>query len=105
MQCRQCGTEIAEKALICYRCGTATTEAKYKPASPSKRTASRMSLIVVTVIALAIALLLVAYLLLDMSAVSSDPGAELPVEPNRHCAYFACHNHDETGSWHHTPGS
>jgi hypothetical protein len=32
MQCRQCGTEIADKALICYRCGTATTEAKYKPA-------------------------------------------------------------------------
>ena len=31
MQCRNCGTEIADKALICYRCGTATTEAKYKP--------------------------------------------------------------------------
>jgi hypothetical protein len=31
MQCRSCGTEIADKALICYRCGTATTEAKYKP--------------------------------------------------------------------------
>ena len=32
MQCRNCGTEIADKALICYRCGTATTEAKFKPA-------------------------------------------------------------------------
>lgn len=32
MKCRQCGTEIAEKALICYKCGTATTEAKYQPA-------------------------------------------------------------------------
>ena len=31
MQCRNCGTEIADKALICYRCGTATTEAQYKP--------------------------------------------------------------------------
>ena len=31
MQCRNCGTEIADKALICYRCGTATTEAKYQP--------------------------------------------------------------------------
>ena len=31
MKCRQCGTEIAEKALICYKCGTATTEAKYQP--------------------------------------------------------------------------
>lgn len=31
MNCRNCGTEIAEKALICYRCGTATTEARVKP--------------------------------------------------------------------------
>ena len=31
MQCRSCGTEIADNALVCYRCGTATTEAKYKP--------------------------------------------------------------------------
>ena len=37
MQCRQCGTEIADKALICYRCGTATTEAKYKAAVPARR--------------------------------------------------------------------
>ncbi len=35
MQCRQCGTEIADRALICYRCGTATTEAKYKAPAPS----------------------------------------------------------------------
>ncbi len=33
MRCRSCGTEIAEKALICYRCGNATTEAKFKPAA------------------------------------------------------------------------
>jgi len=26
MICRQCGTEIAAKAIVCYRCGTATTE-------------------------------------------------------------------------------
>ncbi len=31
MLCRSCGTDIADKALICYRCGTATTEAKYQP--------------------------------------------------------------------------
>jgi hypothetical protein len=37
MQCRNCGTEIADKALICYRCGTATTEAKFKPASIKTR--------------------------------------------------------------------
>jgi hypothetical protein len=37
MRCRNCGIEIAEKALICYRCGTATTEAKFKPATGSTR--------------------------------------------------------------------
>ena len=42
MQCRNCGAEIADKALICYRCGTATTEAKYKPAELPR--ASRGSL-------------------------------------------------------------
>src|SRR5258706_3070304 len=41
MLCRQCGTEIADKALICYRCGTATTEAKFKPPPASGRRSSR----------------------------------------------------------------
>ena len=40
MQCRNCGTEIADKALICYRCGTATTEAKYKPLRAGEARAS-----------------------------------------------------------------
>jgi hypothetical protein len=31
MTCRNCGTEIADKALICYRCGKATTEPRIKP--------------------------------------------------------------------------
>jgi hypothetical protein len=31
MKCRSCGTEIAANALICYKCGTATTEARIKP--------------------------------------------------------------------------
>lgn len=33
MICRKCNTEIADKAIVCYRCGTPTTEAKFKPAS------------------------------------------------------------------------
>ena len=52
MRCRSCGTEIADKALICYRCGTATTEAKFKPAAP-QRSSSAASL-VATVVALAL---------------------------------------------------
>ena len=31
MLCTHCGTEIADKALICYRCGNATTEPRIKP--------------------------------------------------------------------------
>jgi hypothetical protein len=26
MKCRSCGLEIAEKAIVCYRCGTPTAE-------------------------------------------------------------------------------
>ena len=51
MQCRSCHAEIADKALICYKCGTATTEAKYQPAALPR--ASSRSL-VPTVIALAL---------------------------------------------------
>lgn len=31
MRCRFCDTEIADKALICYRCGRATTDPKVAP--------------------------------------------------------------------------
>jgi hypothetical protein len=37
MICRSCGTDIADKALVCYRCGAATTDPVRKPApGPSK---------------------------------------------------------------------
>ena len=35
MKCRSCGAEIAANALICYKCGTATTEARIKPPARS----------------------------------------------------------------------
>jgi uncharacterized membrane protein YvbJ len=44
MKCRQCGSEIADKALVCYRCGTATTESKYK--APVGKKPSSMTLVV-----------------------------------------------------------
>jgi hypothetical protein len=37
MTCKNCGTEIADKALICYRCGQATFEAQRKPALTADR--------------------------------------------------------------------
>ena len=36
MQCKNCGTEISDKALICYRCGEATTAPKIQPPPPVK---------------------------------------------------------------------
>ena len=39
MQCRNCGTEIADKAIVCYRCGVGTTEPVRKPAVLQKRPA------------------------------------------------------------------
>jgi hypothetical protein len=32
MTCKHCGTEIADKALVCYRCGRATAESPARPA-------------------------------------------------------------------------
>ena len=52
MICRQCGTEIADKALICYRCGTATTEAKYKPAAIGPRSGVPLIVFVAAVLLL-----------------------------------------------------
>jgi hypothetical protein len=37
VRCKTCGTEIADKALVCYRCGTATAETAPRPASRRRR--------------------------------------------------------------------
>ena len=37
MQCGNCGTEIADKAIVCYRCGTATTDPVRRPAPIAPR--------------------------------------------------------------------
>ena len=55
MICRKCQTEIADKAIVCYRCGTATTEAKFKAAA-QPRAAQRTVLIVVMIAIVLIAL-------------------------------------------------
>ena len=70
MQCRKCGTEIADKALICYRCGTPTTEAKYQPyVAPRGRSTST---IVWAAIAVAV-LVLLAYFLLHSTGTLGTP--------------------------------
>jgi uncharacterized membrane protein YvbJ len=66
MQCRQCGIEIADKALICYRCGTATTEAKYQPVPLPRKGASSSRTLIVIVLVVALLVLLALYLLSGM---------------------------------------
>lgn len=48
MICQQCGTEIADKALICYRCGAATSEPRIKP--PDRRPAPSSPVVPVLVL-------------------------------------------------------
>lgn len=62
MICANCGTEIAAKALICYRCGRATTEPRIKPPAegplfdrPKRRRPAIVWWIAVLVVLLALA--------------------------------------------------
>jgi len=50
MICAACGTEIAERALICFRCGAATEQAVRRPPAPRRR---RWALAVVSATGLA----------------------------------------------------
>ena len=50
MVCRNCGTEIADKALICFRCGTATSEPRVTPPGRRRSPASRGPLVLALVV-------------------------------------------------------
>ncbi|MBM3777652.1 MAG: hypothetical protein FJW23_05340 [Acidimicrobiia bacterium] len=54
MQCRQCGTEIADKALICFRCGTATSEPVRAPAPVGRGKARTIGLALLVLLLLAL---------------------------------------------------
>lgn len=62
MICAHCGTEIADKALICYRCGNATTEPRVKPPAagslferPRRRRWPLVTVVILVVLGLLIA--------------------------------------------------
>ena len=65
MICRNCKTEIADNALICYRCGRATTDPKVKPPTEGSifehRRRSRWPMVIAIVI---VAILAAAWFLL-----------------------------------------
>ena len=67
MICAHCGTEIADKALICFRCGRATTEPRIKPPDEgslfSRPKPSRLPLVVAALLILAA---LIAAIALDL---------------------------------------
>jgi hypothetical protein len=52
MQCRSCGTEIADKAIVCYRCGTATTDPVRKAVPVKPRRSPLFSFVAAAVLAL-----------------------------------------------------
>ncbi len=56
MKCRECGTEIADKALICFRCGASVDEPVTKPYVAKK---TRRPLIVYVVFAILVLIAIV----------------------------------------------
>jgi hypothetical protein len=62
MKCRNCGTEIADKALICFRCGTATTEPRIAP-PPMKKARGPLPVILAMLVIIVGAVLIVPQLL------------------------------------------
>jgi hypothetical protein len=54
MECGTCGATIAEKAIVCYRCGAPT--AIPAPAAPSKPAVTRPWLLVLVLMAIAVVL-------------------------------------------------
>ena len=89
MICTHCSTEIAEKALICYRCGHATTEPRVKPPATGPlfdRPRRRRPLMAAVVLAL-ILLVLALWLLVQQPWVNSRFSA-----PQRHSVQL-CNGH------------
>ena len=66
MLCRTCGTEIADKAIVCYRCGAGTSDPVRKPVE-LKRERSLLGLVV------AVLMLFLALYLGYASKTAADP--------------------------------
>lgn len=67
MKCKHCGTEIADKAIVCYRCGQGTTDPVRKPVAITPR---RSPLIPLSIIAV---LVLVSVYMVYVSRTAANP--------------------------------
>jgi hypothetical protein len=67
MLCTHCGTEIADKAIICFRCGAGTTDPVRQPARLPQRRSPLLGFVVVAV------LLLLALYMGQASRTAADP--------------------------------
>jgi hypothetical protein len=72
MICRNCGIEIADKAIVCFRCGTATTEARFKPAPAAMGRRSRPFALVALGLVVVLVLLTLAGLVPGCPMVNSS---------------------------------
>jgi hypothetical protein len=70
MQCRQCGTEIAEKAIVCFRCGAGTSDPVRKAVAVKPRRSPFLTAVML------LGLLLLALYMGQVSRTSADP--EIP---------------------------
>jgi hypothetical protein len=52
MLCRHCGIEIADKAIVCYRCGTATADSVRKPVEVRRRRGPLVPMLILLILAL-----------------------------------------------------
>jgi hypothetical protein len=81
MKCRECGTEIADKALICFRCGASVQEAVHKPyVAPRKKRPLIVYAIFVLLLLIAIMMGLV-YFLFPASLASIGPSDAVTTSP------------------------
>jgi hypothetical protein len=73
MNCKYCQTEIADKALICYRCGKSTTEPRIAPPSGGSlfehRRRSRLPIVIVALLVILALLATAWYFLAGQSRV------------------------------------
>jgi hypothetical protein len=52
MICRHCGTEIADKAIVCFRCGAGTTDPVRRPVAVRSRRGRVLPLVALVLLAL-----------------------------------------------------